>query len=494
MRHYIKSIGKESTVYSISNILTRAIGFILIPLYTYFLTPEEYGIISIVTSLIGFISIFYNFGMSSAWTRFYFDFEDHSKEQKVFLGNIILLVFTIGLFSSLIFSFFGKNLFLSFAPGVDFFPFILIAIWASFFFNFFNFQLEMYRIRQLSLKYGIYSLVKFTSIVILTVIAIAIFKFGALGKVVSEFIVIFGVAIFALYKLSSDIKINYNPKLLKKAILFAFPLFLHQLSGLTYLVADKFFLVNQYGLSDTGIYNIGFQFGSIMSLVVSSIQLSWYTFFMNALKNDKEGARPVISRLITYYVMATLFIGLSIVFYSDEVIRIFTSKNYYSASDLVPVFVFGFFFQGLYYVEVTKLYYNKKFVRYLPLISFASAISNILLNYFLVPLYGIMGAAFASLFTMAILYIITLFAGQKAYYVPYEIKRILLLGFITALLVFMKYYLKTLDINAYLIVLLKTLLLLVFPTYILFGKFLGKSEYANLKDVISKVVVRFKKS
>jgi O-antigen/teichoic acid export membrane protein len=492
MRHYIKSIGKESTIYSLSNILTRAIGFLLIPLYTKFLTPDQYGIISVVTSLISFISIFYNFGMSSTWSRFFFDFKDHSHEQKTFLGNIILFIITVGIISSVIFSFFGKNIFEYFAPGIDFYPYILLAIWSSFFLNFFNIQLEIYRIRQKSFKYAGYSLAKFIGTVALTVIAIAVYKFGALGKVMSEFVVIILTAVFALMMLARDMQINFNPKLLKKAIFFAFPLFLHQLSSLTYLVADKFFLVNHNGLSDTGIYNISFQFGSIMSLIVSSIQLSWYTFFMNATKKDPNEVRPVFSRLTTYYIIATLLIGMSIVFYADEVIRIFTTKEYYGAVSLIPVFVFGFFFQGLYYIEVTKLYYNKKFVKYLPLISFISAIANILLNYFLVPIYGTQGAAFASLFTMVVLYIATLVFSQKAYRTHYELKRIGLLVIVVIVLTSSKFIIQSLDYNFYLLTLFKTLILVLFPLYILFGKFLSNSEYANLKDVVGKTITRLR--
>jgi O-antigen/teichoic acid export membrane protein len=492
MRHHIKSIGKESTIYSISNILTRAIGFILIPVYTKYLSTDQYGIISIVASLISFVAIFYNFGMSSTWSRFYFDYKDHSKEQKVFLGNIILFVVCVGLFASIIFTFFGKNIFESFAPGVDFYPFILLGIWSSFFLNFFNIQLEIYRIRGMSWKYAGYSLTKFIGTVVLTVIAIAVYKFGALGKVVSEFIVIFFTAIFALYKLASDIKINFQPQLIKKAVLFAFPLFLHQISSLTYIIADKFFLANHNGLSDTGIYNLGFQFGSIMSLIVGSIQLSWYTFFMNTLKENKEGARPVISRLITYYIMATLLIGMAIVFYSDEVIRVFTRPEYYGAVKLIPVFVFGFFFQGLYYIEVTKLYYDKKSVKYLPIISLISAIANIVLNYFLVPVYGIMGAAFSSLFTMFILFVCTLFVGQKAYFVPYELKRILILVSVVAILTIIKFQIQQLNISFFLLTFLKTLLLLVFPVYVLFGRFLSESESDNYKDIVRKVILRYR--
>jgi len=96
-----------------------------------------------------------------------------------------MFVVTVGLIFSFIFSFFGKNIFNYLAPGVDFYPFILLAIWSSFFLNFFNIQLEIYRVRGKSFSYAGYIISKFIGTVVLTVIAIAVYKFGALGKVPS---------------------------------------------------------------------------------------------------------------------------------------------------------------------------------------------------------------------------------------------------------------------------------------------------------------------
>lgn len=492
MRQYIKEIGKESTIYSISNILTKAIGFILIPVYTKFLSTDQYGIISLVTSLIGFMATFYNFGMSAAWARFYFDFEVNSEKQKHFFGNIIIFVFSLGFISSLFFSFFGKNLFAILAPGVSFFPFILIAVWSSFFLNFYNIQLEIFRLERKAFRYGGYSVLKFTSTVIFTIIAVVILKYEAVGKVISEFIVVLIMALIIFFNIAKNIKLKIYFPFIKEALIFSFPLLFHQLSGLIYLIADKFFLVNYKGLSTTGIYNIGFQLGGIMNLIVSSIHLSWYTFFMQTVVKTGNESKTLISRLTTYYIMVILFLGMTITFFSDEIIRIFiSSPEYFEAVKLIPVFVLAYFFQGLYNLEATKLYYDKKMIKILPVASFVSAVSNILLNFTLIPKYGMYGAAFSLLFSIIILYVIAFVFSQKAFKLSYEYGRLMKLCLVVILLVSLKYYFQTFSINFWLITALKTMLITLFPLYIVLGGGLNKSEFNNLLDIYRKIKIRY---
>ena len=213
---------------------------------------------------------------------------------------------------------------------------------------------------------------------------------------------------------------------------------------------------------------------------------------MKTTTENEEEAKSVISRLTTYYIMATLLIGMGIVFFADEIIYVFTTKAYYPALKLIPIFVLAFFIQGLYYIEVTKLYYDKKSVKYLPVTSSLSAVTNILLNFFLVPRFGIMGAAFASYFTMTVLYISVRIFGQQAYYVPYESLWIFKLIFIVAILTSIKFFVQPLHFNFVLLALFKILLLSVFPIYILYGKFLNQGESDNFKDILRKVVLRYK--
>jgi O-antigen/teichoic acid export membrane protein len=95
---YIKRISKHSLNYSFAQILTNAISFFLVPVYTRFLVPSDYGIIATVRSITGALSTIYIMGQLSSWQRFYYDYRDNTKELKEYLGTIIVFIFGFTLF------------------------------------------------------------------------------------------------------------------------------------------------------------------------------------------------------------------------------------------------------------------------------------------------------------------------------------------------------------------------------------------------------------
>ena len=112
-------------------------------------------------------------------------------EFQIFLGNILIYLLVFGILVNLFLSFFGQDLLSYIFPGVEFFPYIILAIWISYLSVFFNFKLNFFRIRNQSVQYGIFNFTKFLSLIILTIIAIVILKLGALGKFYAEFIISF---------------------------------------------------------------------------------------------------------------------------------------------------------------------------------------------------------------------------------------------------------------------------------------------------------------
>jgi O-antigen/teichoic acid export membrane protein len=93
MRNYIKEVGLHGLVYSISTLAGSAMGFILIPLLTAYLSAEVYGIVANVQSLVNLFNVLFAFGMTVTWSRFWFDYEENSREQRRFLGTTLVFIF-----------------------------------------------------------------------------------------------------------------------------------------------------------------------------------------------------------------------------------------------------------------------------------------------------------------------------------------------------------------------------------------------------------------
>jgi O-antigen/teichoic acid export membrane protein len=425
MKQYIKEIGKHSIIYTISNILTRAAGLILIPIYTRFLSTSDYGIVANVVAIVNVLSIFYSLGIGAAWSRFYFDYEDRSENQKIFLGNLIIFLLLIGFLSNVIIIVWGESLFKQLIPDLSFKPYILLAIWTSFFTVFFNLKQTFYRIRQQSLQFGIFSLSKFIGSSILIIITVAYYKYGALGKVFSEFAILGVFFILTMILLLKDIKLKFDWNKLSNALKYSIGVIPHTLSNVLINVFDRLFLTNIKGLSTAGIYTVGFQFGSIMQLIIYSINLSWSPFFMKMATKLNDDAKPIFAKLSTYYVFITCFIGLLLSLFSEEYIKIFTTKDYYYASVIVPIYVYTFVINGMYFMVATTFFYIKKAVKYLSMISIVSAIINLILNIVLIPDLGMVGAAWARFTSSLFLFITTYVVSQKIYYIHFEYLRLI---------------------------------------------------------------------
>ena len=290
MKQYIKEISKHSIIYTISNFLTKATGLILIPVYTHFLTTSDYGIVSNVLAIINFLSVVYIFGMNAVWGRYFFDFADKSTEQKKFFGSTFFPLILGGLILNILLSFFGEGLFQTLIPDLDFSPFVLLAIWTAFFAVVFNLKLTLFRVRQQSLQFGIISFGRFLLTVMATIYAVAILRYGAFGKVFAQFAVWGLFFLIVIYLLKKDLSFSLQSPKLKSALKYALGVLPHSLSGSVMNIIDRVILTNIKGLAATGIYTVGFQFGSIMQLIVFSFNLSWTPFFMKTAKEKGQEA------------------------------------------------------------------------------------------------------------------------------------------------------------------------------------------------------------
>jgi O-antigen/teichoic acid export membrane protein len=491
VRNYIKDIGKHSAIYTISSFFTKAIGIILIPIYTRFLTPDDYGIISIVVPLVQAFVILFSFGMPSTTSRFHFDFIDRSEEQKNFFGTVILFMSILGFTLSVLFSIFGKPLFMRIFPGIDFYPYIILSIWIAFFMLVYNFKLAILRVRNMSLSYGLFSVLKFTGIVAMTIITVVHFGMGALGRVFSEFIIVLLIFIVVWFLVLKDINFRIVTSHLKAALKYALPVIPHTFSGIILSLAAKYFLNLYQGLSSAGLYNIGFLIASIMNLIVYSINLSWAPFFMKLASEKKDEARHIVSQLTTYYVLFVFFIGLGLALFSKEIVVILTTKEYYAATAIVPILTFQYLLTGMNYMMINKIVFVKKAVKFIPLLTISSAGFNILMNYILIPVYGVTGAAWSSVISTAFLLVFAFFVSQKVYHIKYEYIRILLIFITTFILFAANHLLGKLEIHLIYSLLIKVLLLSSYLVLLLLMGFFRISEIENLKDIYNKVRKRY---
>ena len=476
MIKHIKRVGKNSIVFGFGTILTQALGLILIPVYTRVLTPADYGMLSIIMVVQTILLKIYT-SPRGAVTRFYFEYKDSKKELKKFIATTLFYSIGIALITSLILSVFGKNLFGLFAKNIPF-KYIQFAIWIAFFGTVFPIVLSIYQAREKSLTYSILNITKFLLTVGFIILFVVLLKQGVLGNV--RGVLIAGVIMFviALIILAKYTSLSFDLVKLKELFHYSAPLIPHVISGWIITMIARI-LLNKYGkLEEVGIYTLGYQCAQIMGVILMSFNFAWTPFFFSTAKELGDKAERIFAKLTSLYMIGILFIALSISIFAKYILMLIATPEYYSAYLVIPVIVLGYVFNGMYFMATTQLNYKKQ-TKYLPLITGSAALFNFLLNCWMIPKFGIMGAAWTSLFSFAFMFIFSLIISRKVYPIKYEYVKILKLFVLSIVIFYLANYFSLVSITKEIVVRF-AVVLLYFPGLYIF-------KIINLKEIMAVI-------
>ncbi len=257
---------------------------------------------------------------------------------------------------------------------------------------------------------------------------------------------------------------SFSIPLYRELLKFGIPYIPAGLAGVAMQVVDRPILKALTDDATVGIYQANYKLGIFMMLVVGMFDYAWRPFFLKHAA--EEGAKALFSRVFTFFCafMLGLFLALSL-FISDIVQINVAGKylihpDYWSGLGIVPWILLAYVFNGAYVNFVIGVYLQKQ-TKYLPYVTGAGALSNIVANLLLIPMYGIIGAAAATLICYGVIAAGIYAASRRFYEVRYEWSKIGRLVILTALL-FGGYLMVGLPANATVDALVKILIVVAF--------------------------------
>ncbi|MCK4321000.1 oligosaccharide flippase family protein [candidate division WOR-3 bacterium] len=477
-----KRIIKGSGVYGIGKILPKVIRFLLIPIYTRFLTTSDYGIVSVVGVIVGIMEIILPLGLPASVTRYYFDYSKESKEFRDFLGSVLIFFLLFGFSVVAILTFFGKPVFENLFSNIPFSPYIILGLWTALFVSIKTILLNIYRAKENALKYVSFRVASFLLTTGLIIYFVVIAKEGALGKIKGSFYasLIFFIIFLVLTFNRSNVTLS-KPKL-SGALKFGLPLVPHALSALILSSADRILLSRIKTLSEVGLYSIGYQIGHVFSIIMSSIDYAWIPIYYNIAKNEVEHkAKRIFSRMATIYITFGSVLATGVILFSREIIYFMAAERFHPSHPVVPVVAAGYLIHLTYLMSVRALYLKKKTYMMAPITGFA-AIINIGLNILWIPEFGMMGAAYATLVSFLIQCILIHIFAQRIYRIPYEYRNLSMIIAFVGGIFFINYSLDFKDILVSLIV--KFLIFLSFIVLLFLSRIISLDEIRKIKEAI----------
>ena len=397
----LKKLTSNIVIYGATNMLKSLVPFLMLPILTTYLTPKDYGILSLIEVSILFLLPFITLNINSAINVEYFHLE-HT-QLKIYISNAILLSFLSGILFILLAFIFKQpisqalNLTEKLVLVLPIFALLRIVS---------TVLLGLYQVSEQPIKFASYTIIQTIIDFIFSYILIVYWKLGYIGRLEGIYFAFFIASIYGIYILYKQKLLTLlNPITYMKEILrYGIPLIPHVIGGVIIAMSDRYFISYFIGNDIVGYYTTAYQMGAIMLLVSISINQAWMPILFKMLREYQTYKQQIKKYTIFLFFLYT-FIGLVLYLLSDVLFSFFINEKFYMAKMFFPALLLGFMFQSYYYLFTNFLFFQKR-TKILAKITFICAILNLILNYFLIHQFGAIGVAYATIITWAIYSII----------------------------------------------------------------------------------------
>jgi O-antigen/teichoic acid export membrane protein len=472
---------KNNFIYIAMNLVEKGVSFFLLPLYTIYLSPSDLGIISLMSLLIGLVSNFTTSIITILTTRFYYS-PKHDIKKILFL-SVILLIFKLIFFSFLLFVL-NDTIATKYIEDLSLIPivnlFIIIFVLSSFvrvFMQIFILEKQAKFVAKINVT---------KAITLLLVTSIFLFNEYGIYAIVYGLIASWSVQLLIILP---KIKIYFQPtteiKLLKEPLKYSYPLIVSTLSNSFIQLGDRYVIKLMLGLSSVGIYSFSYSIAAIVSILLVMPNKMAMQPILLAKEDDPENLKFLVNRYaILYFTFGLVFVLWFSAFSKDLIYLISSNDKFAEGWVIIPIVAFSYLLHGLgNYFNFGMLLANKTYI--VSIQTVLVAITNIGLNFLLIPFFGIVGAALATLFSYLLWNYLQRRNSKKYYDMEFELRTFYELSFIGVISISIVYIIDLFNYSF----LIKMLLLVLVSTLVIV-KYISRKDkiyiYKQIKDKFGK--------
>jgi O-antigen/teichoic acid export membrane protein len=425
-------LARQSTIYGIGNMLQRVSAFLLLPVYTRFLTTEDYGIKEIVTISTEVVSVLISTAISMALFRIYFQYEEDAQRRQVVSSAYV----AVGGFGLVVL---GTLIWLSpplsgwLLDDPELSVYLVLSFGALWFQVQNKISLDYLRARQQAVRVVLFSVARLVMALGLNVWFIVYQGMGVIGVLWSNII----TSAFFWLVLSVPIMVRTGWRadwaMLREMVVFGSPLVVSQLGGMVVHLSDRFFIKEMISMAEAGVYSLGYRLGTLPSMfVVEPFNQTWLPRRYEIHKQDDH--EQVFGRVFTYFLAALLFSALAVSVFARDLLMVMSDEKFWDAADVIPIIALGNMIFALHYHLNFGLMLVKR-TRLIAAINLSNGGLVLLLNWLLIPRFGVYGAAYATVAAFVYKVGLTWFFSRRHYRPRFEGRRLWHLG-LTAVAIF----------------------------------------------------------
>jgi O-antigen/teichoic acid export membrane protein len=431
----VKQLASQTVIYGLSTIVPRFLNFLLVPLYTWFFSTEEYGVVTELYAYAIFLNIVLTYGMETAFFKFS---QDNSNTDKIYSTILFSIVSSSLIFATVTFLFatpiasvlgYERN------PEFIWIFGLIISIDAVCAIPFVKLRKQNKAFRFASIK-----LMNVGVNITLNLLFIVLFpwllKNGSnlpvwlynpsigLGYIFISNLAASVITLFIISPLIS-FKGGFDKVLLKKILAYSLPLLVAGFAGSINEALDRVIIKhlvpeNQNALGQLGIYGANFKLAVLLVLFIQTFRFAAEPFFFNYEK--EKDSRVLFAKILNYFTVIILIIFIASLANLD-ILKYFIGEKFWEGLYLVPILLFSNVLLGMY-MYLSSWYKLAGKTMYGVYIIGIGAIITIAANLIFVPVFGIIASAYGHLASYLVMTISCYLWGKKHYPIPYELGRI----------------------------------------------------------------------
>ncbi|MDQ3380794.1 MAG: oligosaccharide flippase family protein [Actinomycetota bacterium] len=417
----LRRLGRHSAIYGLGGLVSRILAVLLLPLYTRYLSPSDYGKVETLIALATVIGIVLRMGIHAAFFRFYFDSPAPEHRRLVLRTSFwfTMAMATAGLAAGLVLSGTIADLLFGSPDDSELVMASFVGLWAGM-----NYEqlTSLFRVEERSVAFVTASLANILLTIGATLLLVVALDQGPIGVIVGNFTGTLLVYTALIGYRREQLGLQFDRSLLREMNRFGVPLIPTALFLWVTNFSDRLFLVRLADTTEVGLYSVGVRIASAMVLLLTAFRLAWPAFAYSI--EDEREARRTYAYVLTYLVLLTTWVATGLALLSRWIVGWIAAPAFAESSRVVGPLAFAAVAFGAYIVVVIGVGRARR-TQFNWVVTGAAAAVNVVLNLILIPRYGMMGAAVATIAAYATMFLGMAWWAQRIYTVPYQWRRVL---------------------------------------------------------------------
>jgi O-antigen/teichoic acid export membrane protein len=413
-------LARHSAIYGIGGLVSRFVAVLLLPLYTRYLTPADYGAVETLIALAAICATILRLGIASAFFRFYFDSKEVGHKLRV-VRTAFWFTMTMSTIGLVVGNALASEISTWLFDTTDHTTLVRAAfvyMWVQM-----NFEqlTAFFRAEERSVAFVAATLVNLVITVVATIIGVVVLDWGATGVLVGNFTGTLVVSIGLVVYRREQLGLTMDWQLLRRMNRFGLPLVPSMLALWLLNFGDRIFLLQLSDVSEVGLYSIGARIASAMVLLLTAFRAAWPAFAYSI--DDDEEAKRSYAYVLTYLLFIASWVALGLGLLAPWIVRLLATPKFYDSAEVVAPLAFsGVAFGG--FIVVSIALGRTKRTQFNWVVTGAAAAVSVTLNLILIPHYGMVGSAISNVTAFTVMFVGITWWSQRVFPVPYQWRRV----------------------------------------------------------------------